>query len=97
MNRFTSGVIGDGFYIISMEDYSEGDIPYAWKRTKHYQHLNDKAEIDTNDFEERYLTVKWEGNIFYPTFHDTYVDGSKVVDRLTPENIKINRREGENI
>ena len=34
---------------------------------------------DINDYEEKYLTVKWEGYVFYPTIHDNKVRGSKLV------------------
>ena len=59
MRSFTSGITGDNHYIISMEDYLEKDIPTAWKLSKGYHGLDDDAEIDINDYEEKYLTVKW--------------------------------------
>ena len=59
MQSFTSGITGDNHYIISMEDYLEKDIPTAWKLSKGYHGLDDDAEIDINDYEEKYLTVKW--------------------------------------
>lgn len=79
MRSFTSGITGDNHYIISMEDYLEKDIPTAWKLSKGYHGLDDDAEIDINDYEEKYLTVKWEGYVFYPTIHDNKVRGSKLV------------------
>lgn len=79
MRDFTSGITGCNKYIISMEDYFERDIPIAWELSKGYQRLDENAEIDINDYEEKYLTVKWEGNIFYPTLHDKKVRGSKLV------------------
>lgn len=89
-DRFTSGVTGDNHYIISMEDYYERDIPTAWSLTKAYQGLDDSAEIDINDYEEKYLTVKWEGNMFYPTIHEKKVRGSKLVRIFEIKNNKKN-------
>ena len=62
-----------------MEDYKEKDIPTAWSLTKGYQRLDESAEIDINDYEEKYITVKWQENVFYPTLHDEKVRGSKLV------------------
>ena len=79
MRSFTSGITGCNHYIISMEDYLEKDIATAWKLSKGYHRLDESAEININDYEEKYLTVKWEGNVFYPTLHDNKVRGSKLV------------------
>lgn len=80
---FTSGITGDNKYIISVEDYSEEDIPFAWKMSKRYQGLDDGANIDFNDFEEKWLTVKWIGVQFFPTLHETKVEESKRVRVFT--------------
>ena len=89
-NRFTSGVTGCNYYIISMQDYKEKDIPTAWSLTKGYQGLDDSAEIDINDYEEKYITVKWKGNVFYPTLYDEKVRGSKLVRVFKIKNNKKN-------
>ena len=89
-NRFTSGVTGCNHYIISMEDYKEEDIPVAWSLSKGYQGLDDNAEIDINDYDEKYITVKWQGNVFYPILHNEKVRGSKLVRVFKIKNNKKN-------
>ena len=89
-NRFTSGVTSCNHYIISMKDYKEKDIPTAWSLTKGYQGLDDSAEIDINDYEEKYITVKWKGNVFHPTLYDEKVRGSKLVRVFKIKNNKKN-------
>jgi len=93
--RFTSGVTGDNHYIISMEDYSERDISTAWRLSKMYQGLDEDAEIDVNDYKEKYITVKWEGNIFYPTIHEKKARGSKLVRIFEIKNNKRNVLENQ--
>lgn len=79
MREFTSGITDDGFFIISMEDYSEKEISAAWNFSKGWHGVNNGAEINTDNYEDKYITVKWEGDRFYPTFHDTKTRGSKLV------------------
>lgn len=94
-NRFTSGVTGCNHYIISMEDYKERDISTAWSLTKGYHGLDDNAEIDLNEYEEKYITVKWKGNVFYPTLHEEKVRGSKLVRIFKIKNNEKNVLESE--
>ena len=88
--RFTSGITGDNYYIISTEDYFERDIPTAWRLSKMYHCLDENAEIDVNDYEEKYITVKWKGNMFFPTIHEKKVRGSKLVRIFEIKNNKKN-------
>lgn len=74
--EFTSGVTEDDHYIINMDAYIEHDIPTAWKLSKLWQRLDETADIDFDDYKTGWLTVKWEGNVFYPTIHDYRVRGS---------------------
>jgi hypothetical protein len=84
--RFTSGVTGDNKYIISMEAYNENDIPFAWEMTKLYHKLDENASIIFSIYDEKWLTVKWEGNVFYQTFHETQVADSILVRVFNIEN-----------
>lgn len=76
---FTSGVTGDGFYIISMDDYCDNDIQTAFEMTKICQKLENSAHIKLDEFEQKYLTCEWKGRTFFPTLHDTKIDGAKLV------------------
>lgn len=93
--RFTSGITGCNHYIISMEDYLERDIPTAWKLSKAFHGLDESAEINISDYEEKYITVKWEGNVFYPTLYDEKVHGSKLVRVFEIKNNNKNVLESE--
>ena len=87
--RFTSGVTCDNKYIINMEAYNENDIPTAWEMTKLYHKLDENANISFDHYEETWLTVEWEGNIFYPTFNAQPIEGSMMARIF---NIKDNLR-----
>lgn len=85
--NFTSGITKQNKYIISLEDYHEEDIPWAWNMSKRYHNLDENARIDFNDYDENWLTVEWEGNVFFPTFHNVKVKDSKLVRVFNIKNI----------
>lgn len=75
--RFTSGITGDyKFFLLNLAYYLEEDASACFQMSRRWNGLPENYYINASEYEDKYLTVSWKGNLFYSTIYDEKVKGS---------------------
>lgn len=78
--NFTSGITGDyKYYLFSLEYYKPQDAKTAFELSRIWNGLTEDYQINVDEYEDKFIKVKWDGNLFYPSIFDEKVRGSRPI------------------